>query len=150
LVYHSQDAAAQLFNWVGFYRLGPVPPAPVPPKGLTAAEWSKIWFLTHSPKALSALMQDIASWRLSSAEARAAGSLGKRPLRVLSAAGLAASPEFLEAWTNAQSDLARLSTHGKQIEVGEGASDLLYDAPDAIIEAVRQVVTDLRMLNNGN
>jgi pimeloyl-ACP methyl ester carboxylesterase len=147
LIYHSQDAAAQLFNWVGLYRLGPVPAAPAPPKGLTAAEWNTIWFLTHSSKALSALMQDIASWRLSSAEARAAGSLGGRPVLVLSAGNIAAPPEFLEAWTNAQSDLARLSTRGRQITVGGGASDLLHDAPDAIVEAVRQVVAEVRVLN---
>jgi hypothetical protein len=73
LIYQSQDAAAQLFNWVGLYRLGTVPLAPAPPQGLTGAEWNTIWFLTHSSKAVSALMQDIASWRLSSAEARAAG-----------------------------------------------------------------------------
>jgi pimeloyl-ACP methyl ester carboxylesterase len=147
LVYHSQDAAAQLFNLVGLYRLGRVPPVPAPPKGLTAAEWSTIWFLTHSSRAISALMQDISSWRLSSAEARAAGSLGGRPLLVLSAENLGAPAEFLDAWTSAQSDLARLSTRGRQIAVGEGASDLLYDAPDAIVEAVRQVVAEVRMLN---
>jgi hypothetical protein len=147
LIYHSQDAAAQLFNRVGLYRLGPVPPAPAPPKGLTAAEWKTIWFLAHSSKALSALMQDIASWRLSSAEARPAGSLGGRPVLVLSAGNIAAPPEFLEAWTNAQSDLARLSTRGRQIEVGGGASDLLHDAPDAIVEAVREVVAEVRVLN---
>jgi pimeloyl-ACP methyl ester carboxylesterase len=143
-VYHSQDAMAQLFNSAGLYRLGPVPPAPAPPKGLTAAEWNTIWFLTHSSKAISALMQDIASWRLSSAEARAAGSLGGRPLLVLSAGSIAAPLEFLETWTKAQSDLARLSTQGRLIEVGEGAGDLLYDAPDAIVEAVRQVVSEVR------
>jgi hypothetical protein len=147
LIYHSQDSVAQLFNWVGLYRLGPVPPAPAPPKQLTTAEWNTIWFLTHSSKAVSALMQDIASWRLSSAEARAAGGLGGLPLLVLSAGNIAAPPEFLEAWTNAQSDLARLSTRGRQIAVGGGASDLLYDAPDAIVEAVRHVVAEVRLIN---
>jgi pimeloyl-ACP methyl ester carboxylesterase len=146
-IYQSQDAMAQLFNSVGLYRLGRVPPTPAPPKGLTAAEWNTIWFLTHSSKAVSALMQDIASWRLSSAEARAGGSLGGRPLLVLSAENIAAPPEFLDAWTNAQSDLARLSTRGRQIAVGGDASDLLYDAPDAIVEAVRQVVAEVRGLN---
>jgi pimeloyl-ACP methyl ester carboxylesterase len=147
LVYQSQDAMAQLFNSVGLYRLGRVPPAPAPPRGLTAAEWNTIWFLTHSSKAVSALMQDIASWRLSSAEARAAGSLGGRPLLVLSAENINAPQEFLEAWTNAQSELARLSTQGRQIAVGGGASDLLYDAPDAIVEAVREVVAGVRVLH---
>jgi pimeloyl-ACP methyl ester carboxylesterase len=145
LIYHSQDAAAQLFNRVGLYRLGPVPPVPAKPKGLTAAEWNTMWFLSHSSKAISALMQDIASWRLSSAEAREAGSLGGRPVLVLRAGKLDAPPEFLEAWTNAQSDLARLSTRGRQIAVGGGASDLLYDAPEAIVEAVRQVVGEVRV-----
>ncbi|MDR3699697.1 MAG: hypothetical protein P4L56_08700 [Candidatus Sulfopaludibacter sp.] len=47
------------------------------------------------------------------AEARAAASLGGRPLRVLSAGNIAAPPEVLEAWTKAQNDLARLSTRGR-------------------------------------
>ncbi len=144
LVYHSQDVMAQFFNRVGFYRLGPVPPAPPPPEALTPAEWNTIWFLTHSSKAMSALMQDIASWRLSSAEARAAGPLGDRPLLVLSTGSLGAPAEFLEAWTNAQNDLARLSTRGRQSVVTGGAADLLYDAPEAIIDAVRQVISDVR------
>ena len=71
LVYRSQDAVAQLFNSVGLYRFRPAPPAPATPKGLSAAEWNTIWFLTHSSRAISALMQDIASWRLSDTEARA-------------------------------------------------------------------------------
>jgi hypothetical protein len=143
-IYHSQDVVARMFNFVGIYRLGPMLSAPPPPKGLTAAEWTTIWFLTHSPKAISALMQDIASWRLSSEEAQAAGSLGGRPLLVLSGENLAGSPAFLEARANAQSDLIRLSTKGKLIEVGKGASDLLYDAPDTIVESVRRVIAEVR------
>ena len=143
-VYHSQDGMARLFNQVGLYRLGAAPPAPPPPKGLTAAEWNTIWFLTHSSKAMSALMQDIASWRLSSEEARGAGSLGGRPLLVLTGGNVAAPAEWLNVWTNAQSELARLSTRGRQIAVGGDASDLLYDAPDAIADAVRQIVGEVR------
>jgi pimeloyl-ACP methyl ester carboxylesterase len=147
LAYHGQDTMAQFFNLVGFFRLGHVSPAPAPPKGLTAAEWNTIWFLTHSSKALSALLQDIAAWRPSSAEARAAGSLGDRPLVVLGADNITEPPEFLEVWVKVQSELARLSTRGKQITAGKGASDLLYDAPDAIVEAVRQVLADVRAQN---
>jgi Alpha/beta hydrolase family len=147
LVYHSQDVVAQFFNSVGLYRLGPVPPVPAQPKGLTAAEWDTIWFLTHSSRAISALMQDIASWRLSSAEGREAGNLGNRPLVVLSAGNIAAPPEFLEEWTSAQSNLARLSTRGRQVTVGGGVSDLLYDAPDAIADTLRQVLAEVRSLH---
>ncbi len=141
--YHSQDAMSQLFNWVGLYRLGPAAPAPAPPKSLSAAEWNTIWFLTHSSKAMSALVQDIASWRLSSVEARDAGNLGDRPLVVLGAGNLSATPEFLNAWTTAQIDLARLSSRGKQLSI-DGAADPLYDAPDSILAALREVVADVR------
>lgn len=142
LVYRGQDVMAQLFNSVGLYRLGPMRPAPPPPPALTAAEWNTIWFLSHSSKAIGALMQDIASWRLSSAAARAAGSLGDRPLLVLSAANIAAPIDFLESWTNTQTDLARLSTRGRRIVIGGAASDLLYDAPADITEALRQLISE--------
>jgi hypothetical protein len=66
---------------------------------------------------------------------------------VLSAGNIAAPPELLDDWTKAQSDLARLSTRGRQVTVGGGASDLLYDAPDAIAEAVRQVIAEVRTLH---
>jgi pimeloyl-ACP methyl ester carboxylesterase len=143
LVYHSQDAMAQFFNRVGFYRFAPMPPAPEPPQSLTAEEWKTVWFLTHSSKAVSALMQDIASWRLSSSEARAAGSLGGRPLLVLSAGNMGGPPEFLNAWMDAQNGLARLSTAGRLVTVSK-ASDLLYEAPGAIADGVRDMVGQVR------
>jgi hypothetical protein len=37
-----------------------------------------------------------------------------------------------------------LSTRGKQIVVDESSGDLIYEAPDAIVEAVRQVLGDVR------
>jgi hypothetical protein len=146
-VYRGQDVAAQFFNMVGLYRLSPIPPTPRAPDKLTASEWNTIWFLTHSSKAISALMQDIAAWPLSSAEARSAGGLGERPLIVLGTGNLAATPEFLAAWTDAQNDLARLSARGRQITVPGGASDLLYEAPDAIADVVRQIVAEVRNAN---
>ena len=66
---------------------------------------------------------------------------------MLSGESLAARPEFVEAWANAQSELAGRSTRGRQIEVGKGASDLLYDAPDSIVAAVRQVIAEVRERN---
>ncbi len=38
-------------------------------------------------------------------------------------------------------------TRGRQIAVAGGASDLLHDAPDAIVEAVRQVLAEVRVIN---
>jgi pimeloyl-ACP methyl ester carboxylesterase len=142
---HSQDAMAQVFNQIGLYRLVPNRPAPaLPPRGMTSSEWSVIWHLTQSSKARSALMQEIASWPQSTAEARAAGSLGDRPLIVLSAENLALTPEYRRVWMDLQADLARLSARGKHVVINASNGELIYQAPDAVVEAARQIVTEAR------
>jgi len=146
-VFHSQDEMAQLFNQVGFYRLGLTNrPAPAPlPEGITSSEWNTIWRLTQSAKARSALLQEIAAWERSTAEARTAGSLGDRPLIVLSGQNTALPPEYRNVWMELQADLARLSTRGKLVALPESGDDLIYRAPQAIAEATRQVVGDIRL-----
>jgi hypothetical protein len=144
---HSQDAAAQVFNQIGLYRLGSANrPAPgPPPKGMTLPEWKTIWHLTQSSKAKSALMQDIASWAQSAAEARAAGSLGERPLIVLGAEDTDVASENPSVWMELQTDLARLSARGRHVVIrGGSGGDLIYQAPDAVVEAARQVIGDVR------
>jgi hypothetical protein len=142
-VFQSQDAMAQVFNEVGFLRLGlPNRPAPAPlPKGMTSAEWDTVWHLNQSSRARSALLQDVAAWEQSTAEARAAGSFGNRPLIVLSAENTAVDTSV---WKELQTDLARLSARGKQTVVDLSSGDLTWQAPDAIIEATRHVVGDVR------
>jgi pimeloyl-ACP methyl ester carboxylesterase len=150
LVGHSQDAMAQVFNQLGLYRLGPNRPAPAPPpKGMTSSEWNTIWHLTQSSKARSALIQDIASWAQSTAEARTAGSLGDRPLIVLSAKNTAVASEYHSVWMELQTDLARLSARGRQVILNESNGELIYQAPDAVVEAARQVLGDVRRQPEG-
>lgn len=141
-VSRSQDASARIFSLIGLYRFGSAnhsAPAP-PPKRIASAEWNTIWHLTQAPKARAALIQDIASRNRSSAEARAAGSLGGRPLVVVSSENIEAASAHPGLWMELQTDLARLSTHGKAIVV-EGGSDLVYRSPGAVIEAVRQILS---------
>jgi pimeloyl-ACP methyl ester carboxylesterase len=145
---HSQDAVAQAFNRVGLYRLGlPSGPASGPvPQGMTAVEWNTIWHLTRSAKARSALLQEIGAWPQSVAEARAAGSLGDRPLLVLSAQNV--QSESAGVWMELQADLARLSTRGRLVTVDPNGDDLIYGAPEAIIDATRAVLADAGLVRN--
>jgi pimeloyl-ACP methyl ester carboxylesterase len=143
---HSQDAIAQLFNQVGLYRLG-LPNRPVPspsPEEMTSPEWNTIWHLTRSSKAHSALLQEISSWQGTTAEARAAGSLGDCPLIVLSGEKIAMGSEYRNVWMELQTDLARLSARGKLVTLHESRDELIYWAPHAIVEASLQVVGDVR------
>ena len=86
--------------------------------------------------------------------ARSAGTLGDRPLIVLTAGQywkpddpVAAKQiaEFHEVWVNQlQSDLARLSTNGKQIVVENSDHGVPEHAPDAVVGAIQEIVTDVR------
>jgi hypothetical protein len=144
---YSQDVAARVFNQVGLYRLGVSShPAPIPPRpdGMTASEWLTIWHLKQAAKARSALLQDIAAWQQSDREVRAAGTLGNRPLIVLSSQNRKLAPEYRDVWTELQTHSAALSLRGKQVTVNQNGGDLIYDAPHTIVAAVRQIISDLQ------
>jgi len=138
---HSQDLSAQIFNQIGFFRLAPSLPAPTPPpRGMTASEWTTIWHLTQAPKARSALLQEVGALAQSTAEVRAAGTLGDRPL-----VGISSETTFVphSVWAELQVELSRLSPRGRLVEVKQATGDLIYQAPGTIVDAVRQVLREL-------
>lgn len=85
--------------------------------------------------------------------AKSAGSLGDRPLVVLTAGRYWAPPGFEkeaaehhEIWVHQlQASLVRLSTRGRQVVVD--ADHGMSQSPDSIITAVRQVVDEVRANN---
>jgi hypothetical protein len=89
-------------------------------------------------------MQDIASWQQSAAEARRAGNLGDRPLVALSGRQAPVSTEYPGAWTDLQVELAGLSTRGTRRVVNQSDGELIYEAPEVVVEAARQVLDEVR------
>jgi hypothetical protein len=47
-------------------------------------------------------------------------------------------------WIESQAQLARLSTRGKQIVLTDSRHGIQFDRPDAVIEAVHEVVAEVR------
>jgi len=86
--------------------------------------------------------------------ASSAGSLGDRPLIVLTAGQywkpddpVAAQQitQFHETWIHQlQPELARLSTNGKQIIVENSDHGIPEQAPEAVVGAVHEIVTEVR------
>jgi pimeloyl-ACP methyl ester carboxylesterase len=98
--------------------------------------------------------EDEASDHQSWDQVRAAGSLGDRPLVVLTA-GKPYDPDPLltkeqmekqnDLWINVlQAEEARLSTRGKQIVVLDSGHMIPYERPDAVISAIREVWYEAR------
>jgi pimeloyl-ACP methyl ester carboxylesterase len=90
--------------------------------------------------------------------ATSAGTLGNRPLIVLTAGQywkpedpVAAKEiaEFHEIWMHQlQPELARLSTNGKQIVVENSDHGIPEQAPESVVGAVREIVTEVRNRQN--
>jgi pimeloyl-ACP methyl ester carboxylesterase len=86
--------------------------------------------------------------------ARNAGSLGDRPLVVLTAGKYWAPPgfekeaaEYHDIWVHQlQPSLVRLSTRGRQVIVDDDHG--MDESPDSIVTAVRQVVDEVRANSN--
>lgn len=88
-------------------------------------------------------------------QARAAGGLGDRPLIVLTRGKLPeptgdpaidrAAADYQRRWMHElQAQLARLSTRGRQVIVDSSGHGIPEEAPDAVIDAIRDVVAAVR------
>jgi hypothetical protein len=121
------------------------------PKGLTREQYRLVG--SFEPRTMAENGKEL--YYESLLEARAAGGLGDRPLIVLTA-GLPPSTDNLsdasqrrrmqEEWIKIQAQLAWLSTHGKQIVVRDSHHAIQFDRPDAVIDAVREVVEAVRLV----
>jgi pimeloyl-ACP methyl ester carboxylesterase len=123
------------------------------PESLSRDLRQEINYLTWQSKALRAADAEIQALEESSAEVRAAGNLGDRPLIVLTAAKsqLGSSlpgkveEEQQRIWAEVlQAELARLSSRGKQIIVPDSGHMIPYEHPEAVISAVHEVWSSAR------
>jgi pimeloyl-ACP methyl ester carboxylesterase len=91
---------------------------------------------------------------------RAAGSLGDRPLIVMTAGkyftptdpvGAREEVAFHETWAHQlQTDLAHLSTRGKQVIVENSNHGIPFQAPQAVAASVQEIITQIRSVQGGN
>ena len=119
---------------------------------LTPAQQAELEFLSGAPATLAG--GEGCGMEESSAQVRASGSFGDRMLIVLTSADpfTAHRPEEAKAtagvndrWVHTlQARLVALSTRGRQVIVENGNFGIEHEAPDAVIAAVREVVTEVR------
>lgn len=112
-----------------------------------------------TPKFIKTANQEFKCFQESLEQVRASAEfLGDIPLTVISAGQLLKdkqgfySEEFIlsarTVWEELQKDLVSKSTHGVQMVAEESGHMIAHDQPNLIVEAVRQMVDDLDVVNN--
>jgi len=107
-------------------------------------------YLILQAKYLRARAKELEEIQVSAAQARAAGTMGNKPLIVLTgvkqdeALRNALSPEdfarFQDVWVQTlQPRLAQLSTRGKQVILPDVGHNIPAESPESIVNAVREV-----------
>ncbi|HEX5425228.1 MAG TPA: hypothetical protein VFW94_16895, partial [Candidatus Acidoferrales bacterium] len=111
-------------------------------------------------KYVDAITSERGSLDRSAQEVRAAGDFGDKPLIVLTAGDSDAempgvsqrdANAFLEAWVGRlQPRLVDLSTNGSQLVLLNSDHLIPFEQPQAIVDAVKEVIDDLHENRNAN
>src|SRR5262249_54680792 len=141
---HTALFLAEAFGHIGAWRLAAEAAGP-PSPGLTPHERAAISALMWERKSQAANLKGIPVGP-SAEQARAAGSLENLPLIVLSA-GLGHQGVPTEAQqinVELHGELAQRSTRGRQVVVWDSGHMIPFEEPEAVIEAVREIVDEVR------
>lgn len=125
---------------------------------LKSTEQSESGRLSLQPKFAFAVRSESANFDEDSKEVKRLGTLGDKPLIVLTAGKDTADPEHLpegitkkdlenfdHIWRDVlQVHLARLSTNGKQVIVKDSSHNIPGQNPEAVVTAVQEICTTVR------
>ena len=138
--------ASMVLGRLGMMRALAADPGP-PPTSWTVAEWDILARLRRQRNVLLADAK-VGPGRATDDLVRSAGGLEDMPLIVLTqgdgSSPSAAAPAVLRGWVDLQRRLAERSRRGRQIVVPDSGHAIPEEAPDAVIGAVREIVTMVR------
>jgi pimeloyl-ACP methyl ester carboxylesterase len=135
-----------VFGRLGMMRLLAADPGP-PPKHWTADEWDILARLRRQ-RNLALADAQVGPEHATADLVRSAGGLEDMPLIVLTqgsqSSPSSAAPGVLRGWTDLQRRFAERSRRGRHVLVPNSGHGIPVEAPDAVISAVREIVTTVR------
>jgi pimeloyl-ACP methyl ester carboxylesterase len=137
---------SRVLGRLGMIRVLASDPGP-PPRGWSAEEWD---ILARLRRQRNVLMADakMGPGRATDDLVRTTGGLEEMPLIVLTqgnpSSPSSAAPGVLEGWAELQRRFAQRSRRGRHVLVPESGHGIPVEAPDAIVKAVREIVTTVR------
>ncbi|HZQ52879.1 MAG TPA: alpha/beta hydrolase [Bryobacteraceae bacterium] len=131
------------------------PDKPEPAFGLSAHLIEEMNYLDQQAKTREVVLAESTAMPESGKMAKYSGNLGDRPTIVLTGGKMEFTPDPLftdvvqeklrNLWINVlQADEARLSTRGRQIVLKDSGHVIQLERPDAVIDAVRDVWSEVR------
>jgi pimeloyl-ACP methyl ester carboxylesterase len=115
-----------------------------------ADAWDEVLFLRQKAASYRTLLREGEAWKESADQVRASGSLGSRPLLVLTGAR-GADAAWRSLWVDGlQADLVHLSSRGRQVVLSESGHGIQFEAPGAVVDAVREVWSAVRASGGKN
>jgi pimeloyl-ACP methyl ester carboxylesterase len=138
-LYATLANAYKVARWLGVMRL--IGASVVGDAALSAETRAAIAMVAYAPRSQDTGTAEAIAREASDAQLAAAPSLGDRPLMVLaSEQNMTGDPN----WPAAQAQLAGLSTQGQLIVPAGSGHYIHWDHPAVVIDAVRQVVAQVR------
>jgi pimeloyl-ACP methyl ester carboxylesterase len=114
-----------------------------PPEHWSAEEWDVLTRLRRQRKVLLADAQ-VGPEKATADLVRGTGGLEDMPMIVLSQGRMPADPAaVLEGWIGLQQRLAQRSRRGRLVVVNDSGHGIPVEAPDAVIEAVKEIVMEV-------
>ena len=135
------------------------PEKPEPAFGLSAHVVEEFNYLDQQLKTREAVAAESASMSESGRMAKASGTLGDRPIVVLTGGRMEFTPDPLftkdvqeklrNLWINVlQVKEAHLSSRGRQVILNDSGHLIQFERPDAVVNSVREVWTEVRASRN--
>ena len=160
---HYMDVVTQplpyvrIAAWFGVIRLagrwGLIPTFGSYAPQLSPEEQARIDAMAYRTQTLTTMRDEAFAVEETTVQVQATGSLGERPLAVLSANGPRWMPwlppdfpmeQFKTMWLQLQKDLTTLSSNSWQTFADHSSHFIQFDQPELVIDAIRQVVEATR------
>jgi pimeloyl-ACP methyl ester carboxylesterase len=117
-------------------------------KGFSEFEWAEIGFLVNEVGSLKTLLREAESFAEDGEEVLHSGTLGDKPLIVLTG-GRVEDAKMRKIWVEElQADLAHLSTRGKQVVLKDAGHTIQLEDPEAVVHAIQELYLAVKGLTH--
>ncbi len=136
--YKKWEPFIPLMHRLGILRMGLRQTEPRP-ASFSKEAWDEVLYLSDTTNSYRTSFREGAAWMESAEQVRNSGSLGAKPLIVLTG-GRGYGAKLRALWVDGlQAGMAQLSSKGKQVVLNNSGHGIMLEAPNAIADAIQEI-----------